>query len=82
MMNLVLARFCICMLPFLLMDAAHAKLLIVIDPGHGGSDSGAVFDDRKNIKHLFKVPGKKTAIAEKDLTLMIARDLARDPHTQ
>lgn len=77
-MNLLLARFCICLLPFLLMDAAHSKLLIVIDPGHGGSDAGAVFDDHKNIKHLFKVPGKKTLIVEKDLTLMIARDLARE----
>jgi len=62
----------------LFMDAAHAKLLIVIDPGHGGSDAGAVFDDRKSIKHLFKVPGKSTAISEKNLTLMIARDLARE----
>ena len=51
---------------------------MVIDPGHGGSDTGAVFDDRKNIKHLFKVPGKSTAISEKDLTLMLSRDLARE----
>jgi N-acetylmuramoyl-L-alanine amidase len=66
------------MLPLFWMQTAHAKLLIVIDPGHGGSDTGAVFDDHKNIKNTFRVPGKKTSIAEKDLTLMIARDLARE----
>lgn len=63
---------------FFLMAQAHAKLLIVIDPGHGGADTGAIFDDHKNIKHLFKTTGKKAITAEKDLTLMIARDLARE----
>ena len=66
------------MFSFLTLENANAKLLVVIDPGHGGSDTGAVFDDRKNIKHLFKVPGKSTAISEKDLTLMLSRDLARE----
>lgn len=71
------------LLSFFWMESSQAKLageklLVVIDPGHGGSDTGAVFDDQKSIKHLFKVPGKKTAISEKDLTLLIARDLARE----
>jgi N-acetylmuramoyl-L-alanine amidase len=83
MMSPVFARLCICLFAVLFMDtAADAKLLIVIDPGHGGSDTGAIFDDRRSIKgaikHLFKVPGKSTAITEKNLTLMIARDLARE----
>lgn len=52
------------------------KLLIVIDPGHGGSDTGAVVD--APTKTIAKVPGKKTVISEKNLTLMIARDLARE----
>jgi len=74
MMNLFFAS----LLAFLIMEPANAKLLIVIDPGHGGSDTGAIFDDHKNIKHLFKVPGKTTAITEKNLTLMLSRDLARE----
>lgn len=74
MMKLCLAL----LISFLYLESANAKLLIIIDPGHGGSDTGAIFDDRKSIKHLFKLPGKSTAIAEKDLTLMIARDLARE----
>jgi N-acetylmuramoyl-L-alanine amidase len=70
--------FCILLLPLLFIETAHAKLLIVIDPGHGGTDKGAIFDDHKSIKNTFKSPSKNTGIAEKDLTLMIARDLARE----
>jgi N-acetylmuramoyl-L-alanine amidase len=40
--------------------------LVVIDPGHGGIDTGAVY--KENGKSIY----------EKDLTLMIARDLARE----
>jgi N-acetylmuramoyl-L-alanine amidase len=54
------------------------KLLVVIDPGHGGTDKGAIYHNEKSIKNLFKVPGKQVDIMEKDLTLMIARDLARE----
>ncbi len=47
--------------------SAHAKkFLVVIDPGHGGSDTGAIFKEN----------GKSTS--EKTLTLLIARDLARE----
>ncbi len=74
MMNLLFAL----MLSSLSMGTAQAKLLIVIDPGHGGSDTGAIFDDHKNIKHIFKPLGKTNGTAEKNLTLMIARDLARE----
>ena len=44
------------------------KLLIVIDPGHGGSDAGACFQANKN-GHI---------VHEKNMTLMLARDLARE----
>jgi N-acetylmuramoyl-L-alanine amidase len=46
------------------------KFLVVIDPGHGGNDSGASHEEKKD--------GKKIAFAEKDLTLLLARDLARE----
>jgi N-acetylmuramoyl-L-alanine amidase len=42
------------------------KFLVVIDPGHGGRDTGAVFKE------------KGTSYAEKNLTLLISRDLARE----
>jgi len=42
------------------------KFLVVIDPGHGGPDTGAVYRE------------KGTMLAEKTLTLLIARDLARE----
>ena len=42
------------------------KFLVVIDPGHGGPDTGAVFRE------------KGTVLSEKTLTLLIARDLARE----
>ena len=42
------------------------KFLVVIDPGHGGPDTGAVFKEN----------GLSTS--EKTLTLLIARDLARE----
>jgi N-acetylmuramoyl-L-alanine amidase len=42
------------------------KFLVVIDPGHGGADTGAVFD------------GGKTRLTEKHFTLLLARDLARE----
>ncbi len=49
---------------------AHAvtkkKFLVVIDPGHGGVDTGAVFQEK----------GK--TYTEKEMTLQIARDLARE----
>ena len=48
-------------------EAANAKkFLVVIDPGHGGPDKGAVF--REN----------GTVLSEKTLTLLVARDLARE----
>jgi N-acetylmuramoyl-L-alanine amidase len=42
------------------------KFLVVIDPGHGGGDTGAVY--REN----------GVTLSEKTLTLLIARDLARE----
>jgi N-acetylmuramoyl-L-alanine amidase len=42
------------------------KFLVVIDPGHGGSDTGAVYD------------GGKIRLTEKHFTLLLARDLARE----
>ncbi len=42
------------------------KFLVVIDPGHGGSDTGAVYE------------GGKTRLTEKHFTLLLARDLARE----
>lgn len=42
------------------------KFLVVIDPGHGGPDTGAVYKENK------------VTLAEKTLTLLIARDLARE----
>ena len=50
-------------------QAAHAhakKFLVVIDPGHGGADSGAILKEK----------GK--TYTEKAITLLIARDLARE----
>ena len=44
----------------------NKKFLVVIDPGHGGQDTGAVY--REN----------GTVLSEKTLTLLIARDLARE----
>ena len=58
--------------------AKSSKFLVVIDPGHGGTDRGATYDDSKSIKNIFKTPGKSASIMEKNLTLMIARDLARE----
>ena len=46
------------------------KFLVVIDPGHGGSDVGA------NYSEVDK--GKKITFTEKDMTLSLARDLARE----
>lgn len=46
--------------------ASKKKFLVVIDPGHGGTDTGAVFQEK----------GK--TYTEKDMTLQIARDLARE----
>lgn len=46
------------------------KFLVVIDPGHGGSDSGAIFTELDK--------GKKITFTEKDMTLSLARDLARE----
>jgi N-acetylmuramoyl-L-alanine amidase len=44
------------------------KFLVVIDPGHGGVDHGANFQDSpKGPKH-----------SEKEMTLLLARDLARE----
>ncbi len=45
---------------------SSGKLLVVIDPGHGGSDTGAVYE------------GGKTRLTEKHFTLLLARDLARE----
>ena len=42
------------------------KFLVVIDPGHGGSDTGAVYRSAK------------TTLTEKHFTLLLARDLARE----
>ncbi|MBC7395976.1 MAG: N-acetylmuramoyl-L-alanine amidase [Bdellovibrionales bacterium] len=47
-------------------EANARKFLVVIDPGHGGPDTGAVFKEK----------GK--SLSEKNLTLLIARDLARE----
>ncbi len=58
--------------------AKPGKLLLVIDPGHGGSDKGAVYHDEGKIGKFFKTPEKPFDVMEKDLTLMIARDLARE----
>ncbi len=47
--------------------AAHAKKFrVVIDPGHGGPDKGAIY--REN----------GTILSEKTLTLLVAHDLARE----
>jgi N-acetylmuramoyl-L-alanine amidase len=43
------------------------KFLVVVDPGHGGADTGAVF----------KSSGE-SALTEKHFTLLLARDLARE----
>jgi N-acetylmuramoyl-L-alanine amidase len=42
------------------------KFLVVIDPGHGGPDTGAVYKDKGN------------TYTEKMMTLLIGRDLARE----
>lgn len=49
-------------------SAEAKKFLVVIDPGHGGSDTGA----------LFKDPETKLSLAEKTLTLLLAKDLSRE----
>lgn len=46
--------------------AVGKKFLVVIDPGHGGKDTGAVFREAKQ------------RFTEKALTLLLARDLARE----
>ena len=48
------------------LGATKKKFLVVIDPGHGGPDTGAVFVEK----------GK--TYSEKEMTLQIARDLARE----
>jgi N-acetylmuramoyl-L-alanine amidase len=58
--------------------AKPTKMLVVIDPGHGGSDKGAVYHDNGKSGRLFKKAERPKDILEKDLTLMIARDLARE----
>ena len=59
--------FVLALLLFLQFQEAEAKkFLVVIDPGHGGPDTGAIF----------KEDGK--SLNEKTLTLLIARDLARE----
>ena len=45
---------------------AAKKFLVVIDPGHGGPDTGAVYKD------------KDQTYTEKNMVLLIARDLARE----
>ena len=45
---------------------ASKRFVIVIDPGHGGSDTGAVFHSGE------------TQLTEKHFTLLLARDLARE----
>jgi len=51
--------------------AAKKKFLVVIDPGHGGSDTGAVYVEHHR--------GKKDKLyTEKQMTLLLARDLARE----
>jgi|GEM_PF-739262 len=52
--------------PALSFGANSRKFLVVIDPGHGGSDTGAVYQ------------GGKTRLTEKHFTLLLARDLARE----
>ncbi len=63
-------NFLILLAFFTLLSQAEAKsakkFLVVIDPGHGGPDTGAVY--KENGKHT----------NEKTLTLLIARDLARE----
>ena len=46
--------------------ASQKKFLVVIDPGHGGPDKGAIYRENGMV------------FAEKTLTLLIARDLARE----
>ncbi|MGE0616549.1 MAG: N-acetylmuramoyl-L-alanine amidase [Bacteriovoracia bacterium] len=45
-------------------EAACKPFLVVLDPGHGGSDHGAIYKDGAQ------------AIAEKDLTLLLSREVA------
>ncbi len=66
-----------------LQTTAHAaakptKLLVVIDPGHGGTDKGAIYHDEGKAGGLFSRKKRAHDVMEKDLTLMIARDLARE----
>ena len=44
--------------------------IVVLDPGHGGQDTGALYKEGP--------PGKSTLYTEKALTLLIAKDLARE----
>ena len=44
-------------------DASRTPFIVIVDPGHGGTDNGAVFHTARG------------AIAEKDLTLALARKL-------
>jgi len=46
--------------------SASKRFLVVIDPGHGGSDTGAVYQSGE------------TTLTEKHFTLLLARDLARE----
>lgn len=51
------------------MSFAQAKYLVVIDPGHGGTDHGATFVQQNPIKKTF---------VEKELTLIMAKELANE----
>ena len=60
-------RFFVPMALLLQGSLAHAKkFLVVIDPGHGGPDTGATFKSNG------------LTLSEKTLTLLVARDLARE----
>lgn len=58
--------FALCLLSTLSEAAPAKKFLVVIDPGHGGPDTGAAYKENG------------FTLSEKTLTLLIARDLARE----
>jgi N-acetylmuramoyl-L-alanine amidase len=70
---LILKRSISCLVAILFCLPVHAaekkKFLVVIDPGHGGNDTGAVYREAHQ---------KKVSFSEKELTLLLARDLARE----
>jgi N-acetylmuramoyl-L-alanine amidase len=47
--------------------SGNKKFLVVIDPGHGGADTGAVYQQTG-----------ETTLTEKHFTLLLARDIARE----